>query len=74
MVHLLASVAFTMVALGMVALIAFMLLAEQDKIMTALGLNRETARPLVRRPVRIRTAGRWQTVPARAVPPQRAAA
>jgi hypothetical protein len=74
MVHLLASVAFTMVALGMFALIAFMLLAEQDKIMTALGLDREAARPIVRRPVRIRKAGRWQAEPACAVSPQRAVA
>ena len=74
MVHILASIAFTMVALGMFALIAFMLLAEQDKIMTALGVDRETARPIVRRPVRVRTAGRWQAAPVRAVSPQRAAA
>ena len=74
MVHLLASVTFTMVALGMFALIAFMLLAGQDKIMTALGLDRETVQPIVRRPVRVRTAGRWQAEPARAVSPQRAAA
>ena len=32
MVHILASIAFTMVALGMFALIAFMLLAELGKI------------------------------------------
>jgi hypothetical protein len=74
MVHFLASVAFTMVALGTVALIAFMLLAEQDKIMTALGLTGETVQPVVRRPVRVRTVGRWQASPARSATPQRAAA
>lgn len=74
MVHILASIAFTLVALGMVTLIAFMLLMEQDKIMTALGLAREHARPVARHPVRIRTAGRWQAASATMARPWRAAA
>jgi hypothetical protein len=71
MVHILASLAFTLVAIAMFGLTAFMLLRDQDKIMTALGLAIEPAPRATHRRVRVRTAGRWQSATAR---PWRAAA
>jgi len=72
MVHILASLAFTLVAFAGLGLTALMLLQDQDKIMTALGLHVRLARTTARRPVRVRTAGRWQS--ATAAPSWRAAA
>lgn len=74
MVHILASLAFTLVAFTTIGLTAFMLLRDQDKIMSALGLSIEPARRTVHRPVRVRTAGRWQAASATAARPSRAAA
>ncbi|MBA2935692.1 hypothetical protein HZF05_16535 [Sphingomonas sp. CGMCC 1.13654] len=74
MVHVLASLAFTLVAVAGLGLIALMLLQEQDKIMTALGLSVEPTRRTAHRPVRVRTAGRWQAASAMAARPWRAAA
>jgi hypothetical protein len=74
MVHILASLAFTLVALSALGLTAFMLLQDQDKIMAALGLSIEPAQPATRRRVRVRTAGRWQAASATAARPWRAAA
>ncbi len=75
MVHVFASLAFTLVALGSFALVAFMLLAEQGKILAALGMKQSSA-PIATRQysVRVKTAGRWQSVPAQLVHQQRAAA
>lgn len=73
MVHVLASIAFTLIAIAAIGLTAFMLLQDQDRIMAALGMSRNPARHATRRPVRVRTAGRWQAA-ARATRPQRAAA
>jgi hypothetical protein len=76
MVHMLASLAFTLAALGAFAVIAFSLALERDKIAVALGLRAQSAVPAMpRRPVRIRSAGRWQSVTApAATAPRRAAA
>ncbi len=74
MVHILASIAFSFLALGMFALIAFMLLADQDKIMTALGIQPAAIRHPAARRVRVRTAGRWQAASVQASRPRRAAA
>lgn len=74
MVHILASLAFALVAIGALGLIAFMLLQDQDKIMAALGLGRESVQRAPRRPVRVRAAGRWQPVSATAAGSWRAAA
>lgn len=74
MVHILASLAFTLVAFATLGLIAFMLLQDQVKIMTALGLAAEPAPRATGRRVRVRTAGRWQAASAMAARPWRAAA
>ncbi|PXA83768.1 hypothetical protein DMC47_42540 [Nostoc sp. 3335mG] len=74
MVHILASLAFTLVAFAALGLTAFMLLQDQDKIMTALGLSIDPAPRAVHRPVRVRTAGRWQAASATAARPWRAVA
>lgn len=74
MVHILASLAFTLVAVSAFGLTAFMLLQDQDKIMAALGLSIEAAPRTAHRPVRVRTAGRWQAASATAARPWRAAA
>jgi hypothetical protein len=74
MVHFLASLAFTFVAVAALGLTALMLLQEQDKIMIALGLSIEPAPRAAHRPVRVRTAGRWQAASATAARPWRAAA
>jgi len=64
MVHILASLAFTLVAFTTLGLMAFMLLRDQDRIMTALGLSIEPAPRTAPRRVRVRMAGRWQAVSA----------
>ena len=74
MVHILASLAFTLVAIVALGLIALMLLQDQDKIKAALGLSIEPAQRTTRHPVRVRTAGRWQAASATAARPWRAAA
>lgn len=74
MVHILASLAFTLVAIGAFGLTAFMLLQDQDRIMTALGLSIDRAPRTTHRPVRVRTTGRWQAASATAARPWRAAA
>ena len=74
MVHILASLAFTLVAVAALGLTVFMLLQDQDKIMAALGLSIDPAPRTVHRPVRVRTAGRWQAASATAARPWRAAA
>jgi hypothetical protein len=51
-----------------------MLLQDQNKIMTALGLSVDPAPRTTHRPVRVRTAGRWQAASATAARPWRAAA
>jgi hypothetical protein len=75
MVHVLASLAFTMIAVAAFGLVALMLLRDQDKVMTALGLQAgSAARVAHRRPVRVRTAGRWQAASATVARPWRAVA
>lgn len=74
MIHILASLAFSLVAVAALGLIAFMLLQDQDKIMTALGFSIEPAQRTARHRVRVRTAGRWQAASATAARPWRAAA
>jgi hypothetical protein len=73
-IHILASVAFSMIAFGSLALIAFMLLRDQDKIMAALGFQPVMAPRVARRPVRVRAATRWQAASATTARPRRAAA
>jgi len=74
MIHILASLAFSLVVVAALGLIAFMLLQDQDKIMTALGFSIEPAQRTTRHRVRVRTAGRWQAASATAARPWRAAA
>jgi hypothetical protein len=59
MVHVLASAAFTLVAFGTFALTALMLTGARGEILQALGVVQAPARVAERRPVRIRSAGRW---------------
>ncbi|MDH7637999.1 hypothetical protein [Sphingomonas oryzagri] len=74
MVHVLASLAFTLVAFGALGLTVFLLMQDQDKIMAALGLSIDPAPRPAHRPVRVRTAGRWQAASATAARPWSAAA
>lgn len=64
MVHIIASLAFSLIALG-ASLVIFQTLAEgQTKILHALSLI-EVAPSLARaRPARIRPAGHWRATPA----------
>ena len=74
MVHMLASIGFTLVAVGSLAFIALMLAASREQIVQALGVGRVPMAHQPRHPVRIRTAGRWQAVQTATAQPQRAAA
>ena len=74
MVHVLASLLFTLTAVVAFGLTAFMLLRDQEKIMAALGVTIEPAPRAVSRRVRVRVAGRWQAASATAARPWRAAA
>jgi hypothetical protein len=60
MVHVLASVAFTLVAFGSFALTALMLATARTEIFQALGIAPAPVQGVERRPVRVRSAGRWQ--------------
>jgi hypothetical protein len=51
-----------------------MLMQDQDRIMAALGLSIDPAPRPAHRPVRVRTAGRWQAASATVARPWRAAA
>jgi hypothetical protein len=74
MVHVLASIAFTLVAFGSLALTAMMLATARAEILQALGMQPVQVRTAGRRPVRIRSAGRWQAAAPAATPRSRAAA
>ena len=74
MVHIFASIAFTLVALGSFGLIVSLLMQEQAKVLAALGVQQEAARQEPRHPVRIRTVGRWQMASAQSPRPTRVAA
>ncbi len=74
MVHVLASIGFSLVALATLSFIALMLAASRDSIILALGVGRAPVTHRPRHPVRIRTAGRWQAVQPASAQPQRAAA
>jgi hypothetical protein len=74
MLHVLTSIGFSFVALAALSFTALMLVASRDAIMGALGLRHADISRAPRHPVRIRTAGRWQTVPTTAAVPQRRAA
>jgi hypothetical protein len=75
MVHIIASFAFSLVALGTLSLIVWMLVEEWAGILHALGLAVPTAaraRPAPR--IRVRPVSVRQPVTAAAAQPQRAAA
>lgn len=74
MVHILASAAFTLVALGSFGLIVSLLMQEQAKILAALGVQREALRQEPRHPVRVRAVGRRQMATAQSPRSTRAAA
>jgi hypothetical protein len=74
MVHILASFAFTLVAVATLGLTVLMLLQDQDKIMTAIGLRMEPVRRTTHRRIRVRTAGRWQVAAPAEAHPRRVAA
>jgi hypothetical protein len=74
MVHVLASVAFTLVAFGSFALTALMLATARAEILQALGIVSAPIRTTQRRPVRVRSAGRWQAASSAATFRPRAAA
>lgn len=74
MVHVLASIGFSVVTLATFSVIVLMLAASREAIMAALSVGRASVTQTPRRPVRVRTAGRWQATQTASVQPQRAAA
>jgi hypothetical protein len=74
MVHVLASIGFSLVALAALSFIVLMLAASREAIVQALGIDRASTAHTPRHPVRIRSAGRWQAVQTPIAQPQRAAA
>ncbi len=74
MVHVLASFGFSLVALATLSFIVLMLAASRDAILAALGVGQADTAHTPRHPVRVRSAGRWQAMPAATAQPQRAAA
>ena len=70
MVHLLASIGFSFLAVAGLALIGFTLATSRDAILLALGYTPMSVARMPRRSVRIRSAGRWQTVQAHSVQAQ----
>jgi hypothetical protein len=60
MVHVIASAAFTLVAFGSFVLTALMLATARGEILQALGMAPVAHRVAERRPIRVRSAGRWQ--------------
>jgi hypothetical protein len=74
MTHILASIAFSLIALGTLGFIVLMLAASRDAIIQALGVDHARRSYAPRHPVRVRTAGRWQTVQPASRQPQRVAA
>jgi hypothetical protein len=74
MVHVLASIGFTLVALASLSFIVLMLAASREAILAALGVGQTASVYTPRRPVRIRTAGRWQATQTASAQPQRAVA
>ena len=64
MVHIIASFAFSLIALG-ASLVVFQTLAEgRTKILHALGLIEAAPSLTSPRPVRVRRAGHWRAMPA----------
>ncbi len=63
MVHIVASLAFSLIALGASALIFQMLTEERTKIFRALGLVGTAPVTIASRPARLRPAGRWLAAP-----------
>jgi hypothetical protein len=74
MVHVLASIGFSLVALAALSFIVLMLAASRDAILAALGVDEMPMTRMPRHAVRVRTAGRWQAVQTAAAHPQRAVA
>ena len=74
MLHVLTSIGFSFVALTALSFTVLMLLASRDAIIGALGFRHADTSRAPRHPVRIRTAGRWQTASTTAAVPQRRAA
>lgn len=74
MVHVLASIAFTLVAFGSSALTAMMIATARGEILQALGITTAPVATTQRRPVRVRSAGRWQAASSPAMARPRAAA
>ncbi len=60
MVHIVVSVAFSLIALGAFAAILWFLMESRGKILHALMLADRAPATKAVRPVRLRTAGRWQ--------------
>lgn len=64
MVHIIASFAFLLIAMG-ASLVIFQSLAEgRAKILHALGLSKAAPSPIQMRPARVRPAGHWQATTA----------
>ena len=74
MVHGLASIGFSLVALATLSFIVLMLAASRYAIVQALGIGQAPMARAPRHAVRVRTAGRWQTAQASPAQPQRVAA
>jgi len=74
MVHILASIGFSLVAIASMTLVVVMLAASREAIVQALGVGRAPLEHSPRHPVRVRTAGRWQAAQSATAQPQRAAA
>jgi len=74
MVHVLASIGFSLVALATLSFILLMLAASRDAILQALGAEMAPMAHAPRHVVRVRTAGRWQAAQTVAAQPKRAAA
>ena len=65
MVHIIASFAFSVIALGAIAILLETLAEGREKILRALGATDATPHLASPRPARIRPAGRWQATPGR---------
>jgi hypothetical protein len=64
MLHIIASLSFTVIALGASALVVAMVLDAKDAILTALGVRSNPLPRIARRSVRVRAVGRWQAASA----------
>lgn len=74
MLHVLASIGFSLLTITMLSYLGLTLLASSEAILAALGIGRVAIERRPHHPVRVRSAGRWQSVQTMPTQPKRAAA